>query len=228
MSLLKQIGAILAKDLRLEWRSRARVISVLLFGLVTLLLFSFAVGPDSAALAASAAGFLVLALLLASTLALSESFRVEREERALEGILLLPVEPIALYYGKALANFFFLVCLGPLLAPVAIVLYSVEPSPLGFAKLLGLWTLAAAGLAAPGTLYAAMTSRLSSQDVLLPLLLFPLVVPVLLASVKAIALALTGDPMHQIQSWATLLVAFDVIYWCLCGVLFPHAIQEAL
>ena len=86
----------------------------------------------------------------------------------------------------------------------------------------------AAGLSAPGTLYAAMTSRIRSQDVLLPLLLFPLVVPVLMATVKAAALILTGDPMEQIRSWVLLLVGFDVIYWSLCGILFPHAIEEDL
>jgi heme exporter protein B len=94
--------------------------------------------------------------------------------------------------------------------------------------LLGLWAIAAAGLSAPGTLYAAMTSRLQSQDVLLPLLLFPLVVPVLLGTVKAVALILTGDPMEQIRSWTILLVSFAVIYWSICGLLFPHAIEEGL
>jgi heme exporter protein B len=107
------------------------------------------------------------------------------------------------------------------------VLYSVE---LGLAKILslvGLWALAAAGLSAPGTLYAAMTSRLRSQDVLLPLLLFPLVVPVLMGSVKAMALVLEGDPLDQLRSWTTLLSGFAVIYWALCGLLFPYAIEES-
>ena len=75
-------------------------------------------------------------------------------------------------------------------------------------------------------LYAAMTSRLRSQDVVLPVLLFPLVVPVLLGSVKAMALVLGGDPMGQIRSWTLLLLGFDVIYWSLCGVLFPYVIEE--
>ena len=226
MSLVTQILTVLRKDLLLEWRSRSRMISVLLFGVVTLLLFSFAVGPDSMALRAGAAGFLVLALLLSSTLSLSESFRLEQQGRALEGLLLLPVDPIALYYGKALGNTLFLLMLAPVLAPVALVLYSVDLGVIGFLRLMLLWVIAAAGLSAPGTLYAAMTSRLQSQDVLLPLLLFPLVVPVLLGSVKAVGLVLTGDPMGQLGSWTTLLVAFDVIYWSLCGLLFPHAIEE--
>ncbi len=141
---------------------------------------------------------------------------------------MLPVDPVALYYGKAISNTLFLVLLGPILTPVALVLYAVEIEPIRLLVLLGLWAIAAAGLSAPGTLYAAMTSRLQSQDVLLPLLLFPLVVPVLLGAVKAISLILTGDPMEQIRSWTILLVSFAVIYWSICGLLFPHAIEEGL
>jgi heme exporter protein B len=225
--LMRATWTMLRKDLLLEWRSRSRLISVLLFGIVTLLLFSFAVGPNAVQLRTGAAGFLVLALLLSSTLALSESFRLEQEERGLEGLLLLPLDSTALYYGKALGNTLFLFILAPVLTPVALVLYAVEMEPAGLFRLFGLWALAAAGLTAPGTLYAAMTSRLQSQDVLLPLLLFPLVVPVLLGSVKAMDLVLTGDPMAQLRSWTLLLVAFDLIYWSLCGLLFHHVIEDS-
>lgn len=228
MTIVTQALTVLRKDLLLEWRGRSRMISVLLFGVVTLLLFSFAVGPDSTALKSGAAGFLVLALLLSSTMGLSESFRMEQHERALEGLLLLPVDPVALYYGKAMSNTLFLILLAPILTPVALILYTVELDALGVLTLLGLWAIAAAGLSAPGTLYAAMTSRLQSQDVLLPILLFPLVIPVLLGSVKAVSLVILGDPMGQLESWTLLLVSFAVIYWSLCGLLFPHAIEENL
>lgn len=226
MRALGQIAALVRKDLLLEWRGRARVLAVLLFGTVTLLLFSFAVGPDSTALRSGAAGFLVLALLLSSTMALSESFRLEQENHALEGLLLSPVWPMALFYSKALSNTLFLVLLAPILTPIAVILYAVDLEPAGFFGVIGLWTLAAAGLSAPGTLYAAMTSRLRSQDVLLPLLLFPLVVPVLLGSVKAMDLLLNGDPMGQLPSWSLLLAGFDVIYWSLCGVLSSYVVEE--
>lgn len=226
MSWLGTALAIVRKDLLLAWRGRSRSVSVLLFGVVTLLLFSFAVGPDTQALRAGAAGFLVLALLLSSTLGLSESFRLEQEDRALEGLLLLPVDPVAIFYGKAIGNTVLLLMLAPILIPIALVLYSVEAGIRSVLMVLLIWLLTAAGLSAPGTLYAAMTSRLRSQDVVLPVLLFPLVVPVLLGSVKAMALALSGDPMGQMQSWILLLAGFDVIYWSLCGVLFPFAIEE--
>lgn len=224
---LAQTWALLHKDLLLEWRGRARTVAVIAFGVVALLLFSFAVGPDSRALDAGAAGFLLLALLLASSLGLAESFRLERERGALAGLLLLPVEPAALFYGKALANTVSLLALGPVLVPAAWVLYSLDAGPRQLVMALGLWALAAAGLAAPGTLYAAITSGGEGRDVLLPLLLFPLVVPVLLAAVKALGLVLDGDPMGQLGSWTVLLICFDVVYWSLGGLLFRHAIEEA-
>jgi heme exporter protein B len=224
--LARQIAAILAKDVLLEWRSRARLLATILFGIVALALFSFAAGADAEILQKGAAGFLVLALLLSSTLALGESFRVEQEDAAIEGLLLLPVDPHALFYGKALGNTLFLSLLGPVLAGAAVVFYAVDAGPGALVELVALWVLAAAGLSAPGTLYAAMTSRARSQDVLLPLIHYPLVVPVLLAAVKSIDLILNGDPMGQLRSWTLLLAAFAVIYWSLGGILFPLAVEE--
>src|SRR5205085_10038682 len=95
--------AALHKELLLQWRTRAQAVAVFVFGATSLLLFSFAIGPNSVALRQHAAGFLWLGLLLSSTLTLSESFHAEMENRAFEGLLLLPASPPALYYGKALA-----------------------------------------------------------------------------------------------------------------------------
>ncbi len=223
---MSSLLALLSKDLLLEWRERARSLSVLLFAVVTLLLFSFALGPDVETLREATPGVLVLALLLSSTLALNESFRLEREDRALEGLVMRPVSLTALFYAKASANALLLTFLGPVVVALAVVFYSLEIDVATMTRLVGLWCLGAAGLAAPGTLYAAMTSRLKSQDVALPLLLFPLVVPVLLASVKAMGLVLTGDAMNQLRSWLTLLLAFDIIYWSVCGLLFRFAVEE--
>jgi heme exporter protein B len=86
--------------------------------------------------------------------------------------------------------------------------------------------LGSAGISAPGTLYSAMTSQARAKQTLLPLLLFPLIVPVLLASVKATALAILGDPMEQGRAWVSLLVAFNAIYWSLCGLLFDRVVEE--
>jgi len=112
----------LRKDVLLQWRTRGRFVAVFVFGATALLLFSFAIGPNAGALRQHAAGFLWLALMLASTLALGDSFHGEMEHRALEGLVLLPASPVALYYGKAVANWAQLALLGS--GPVGVVVVS--------------------------------------------------------------------------------------------------------
>jgi len=221
---LKDLLAGLRKDLLLQWRTRVQLAAIFIFGASALLLFSFAIGPDSAALRQHAAGFLWLALLLSSTLSLAESFQSEMEQRAFEGLLLLPAEPAALFYAKALTNWIQLVLLGVGLLPIMVVLY--DAGTMRVVPLVGVILLGAAGLAAPGTLYAAMTSQARARQTLLPLLLFPLVVPVLLAAVKATSLLILGDPMEQARSWTLLLLAFDAIHWSLSGLLFGRVVED--
>lgn len=218
------LAAALRKELLLQWKTRTQMMAVFVFGATSLLLFSFAVGPNSEALRLYSAGFLWLGLLLSSTLTLAESFQAEMENRALEGLLLLPADPRALYYGKAIANWFQLALLGVGLVPVMVVLYDAGTTDL--LRLLAIILLGTAGLSAPGTLYAAMTSHARAKQTLLPLLLFPLIVPALLASVKATSLVILGDPMQQLPSWISLLSAFDAIYWSLCGLLYGRVVEE--
>ncbi len=214
----------LRREFLLQWRTRAQAVAVFVFGATSLLLFSFAIGPNAAALRQHAAGFLWLAILLSSTLTLSESYLAEMENHALEGLLLVPVSPRVIYYGKAIANAVQLIVLGIALIPVMVVLYDAGTTEI--ATLVLIIILGAAGVSAPGTLYAAMTSQARSKQTLLPLLLFPLIVPVLLASVKATSLAILGDPMDQGRAWTILLMAFNGIYWSLCGLLFDRVVEE--
>lgn len=216
--------ATLRKELLLQWRTRGQMMAVFVFGAAALLLFSFAIGPNAQMLRLFSGGFLWLGLLLSSTLTLSESFHSEMENRALEGLLLLPSSPIALYYGKAIANWLQLALLGVALVPVMVILYDAGTTNL-FSLLLVI-ILGTAGLSAPGTLYGAMTAQLKAKQTLLPLLLFPLIVPALLASVKATSLVIQGDPMNQLTAWIVLLAAFDLIYWSLCGLLYGRVIED--
>jgi len=216
--------AALRKELLLQWRSRSQFFSVFIFGATALLLFSFGVGPNAEILRQFSAGFLWLGLLLSSTLTLAESFHAEMENRAMEGLILLPADPRALYYGKAIANWIQLTLLGSALVPVMVILY--DAGTMRLLSLLGVIVLGAAGLSAPGTLYAAMTSQVRAKQTLLPLLLFPLIVPALLASDKATSLVILGDPMQSLNSWMSLLLAFDAIYWSLCGLLYPRVLED--
>ena len=196
MSVLTQIVWILHKDLLIEWRARSRMFALVSFALTTLLLFSFAVGPDAKTLRDHAGGYLWLALLFSSSSLLDRSLRVEEESGAMDTLLLAPTSPTAIFYGKALSNTLQLVILGVIALPVTLALCDATliGSPL---VLLGALLLGAMGLAAPGTLYAALTARISGQQLLLPLLLFPLIVPALLAAVKATTLVMTGDPIDD-------------------------------
>jgi len=225
VSLGRQTAAVLRKDVLLDWQSRGRVLAVLTFAITILLLFSFAAGPDTQVLAHHAGGYLWLAVLLASVLALSESFRKEMEDDALTSLQLLPVDARALFLGKAMANGLMLVLLALALLPATFVLFetSVHGSWL---YLLGFVVLGCGGLAGPGTLYAAMTAQARGRDVMLPLLLFPLVVPVIVAAVKGSSLAFGGDPMGQAPSWLALLGCFNLVYWGLCPLLFGRVIEE--
>jgi heme exporter protein B len=151
------LSAAIRKELLLQWRTRGQMMAVFVFGAAALLLFSFAIGPNAEALRTFSAGFLWLGLLLSSTLTLAESFHAEMENRAMEGLLLLPSNPRVLYYGKAIANWLQLTILGMALVPVMVVLYDAGTTSL--IRLLLIIVLGAAGLSAPGTLYAAMTSQ---------------------------------------------------------------------
>jgi heme exporter protein B len=222
--LLRQIVVVAGKDLRLEWHATARIQAVVCFAALSLFLFSFAVGPQQQLLARVAPGFLWLALLLASILRLGESMRQELDTAALEGQLLLGAEPMALFLGKALANVAFLFGLAQLLLPVAIALYDA-PLQLGWLRLTGALALGTAAIAAPGTLYAALSSYAKARDLLLPLLLFPILIPGLLAAVKATSAIMLGDPMNECGSWLALLVAFNALYWTLCTALFGRVVQ---
>ncbi len=229
LGLLRQLLAgtaiVLTKDLLIEWRTRTRLNALMFFSFATLLLFSFALGPDTKLLERNAGGYLWLAILFSSVLALGESFRVERENASLDALRLVPTDPRAIFLGKAIGNALVLILIGLLLIPVMIALYGVTIA-MSLAKLIAVLVLGCFAISWPGTVYSAIASNARARDVLLPLLLFPLVVPALLAAVKATSLVLQGDPMLQLRSWLGLLVTFNLIYWALGLALFPQVIEE--
>lgn len=225
VGLLKAAAILIGKDLLIEWRTRARLNALVFFALSTLLLFSFALGPDTKLLERNAGGYLWLAILFASTLSLGESFRVEYENACMDGLRLAPADARAIFLSKAVGNTLLLVLLGSLLIPVMVALYGVKVV-LGVGELMGTLVLGCMALAAPGCVYAAIANNARARDVLLPLLLFPLIVPALLAATKAMALVLQGDPMDQLGSWFGLLGGFNLIYWGLGFLLFPRVIED--
>ncbi len=226
MSWIRQIPVVFSKDLLVEWRSPARTSGVFFFALALVLLVAFASGPGATALRKQAGGTLWLGLLLASTRSLDRSFQVETEQGALEGLVLWPVDPRAVFYGKALANSAVLVLVGIAITPLLIALFDapIKGNLLQYAVVL---VLGCAAIAAPGTLYALITAQARGASVLLPVLLFPLVVPAILAASRGTAVLMEGDPMHQATSWISLLVAFNALHWSLSGLLFGRILEDA-
>lgn len=213
------------KDLLLEWRTRARINALIFFALSTLLLFAFALGADTLTMRATAGGLLWLGILFSSVLSLGESFRVENENAALDGVRLVPASARAIFVSKALGNTALLYALGWLLLPVMVAIYGVQVKE-GFALYGLVLLLGCLSIAAPGVMFSAIANNARARDVLLPLLLFPLLMPALLAAVKATSVVLAGDAMDQLGAWLALLAAFDVIYWSLGFALFPRVIED--
>ncbi len=221
---MKSILAVFQKDLLIERRAASRTVALCSFAAILLLILSFAIGADSTALRQHAAAYVWIGVLLSSTMLLERSFRLEVEAGALHSLMLGPVAPVAIFFGKALANAVQLLLLAVLTLPLVVVFCDATFEGDIVVLVLTL-ILGCAGLAAPGTLYAAMIARLQGRQLMLPLLLFPLVVPVLVAAVKATSLAMLGDPMDQAEGWLMLLACFNLVYWSLSGALFGRVLE---
>lgn len=218
-------AALAWKDLTAERRTKANFNAVVFLAALILLLFGFALGPDTEALRAAAAGILWLTVLFSGVLAFNRSYQTELEGGALEALLLYPGSRKTLFLGKLAANLAFVLLVELLVVPMAAVLYDL-PLVRPFPGLAGVLFLGTFGFVALGTFYAAMASRVRASEVLLPLLLFPMLIPVLVAAVEATAAILAGDPMGDSGAWLRLLAAFDVIFFIASLLAFEYVIEE--
>ncbi len=218
-------AAVLWKDLTAERRSKANFNAVAFLAALILLLFGFALGPDSEAVRALGGGVIWLTVLFSGVLAFHRSYQLELEGGALEALLLYPGDRRSLFLGKLAANLVFVMLVEAILLPVAALLYDLQllAAPLRLLLVLVLGTL---GFVTLGTFYAAMASRSRARDVLLPLLLFPMLIPLLIAAVTATSALLLGDPMGQAGAWIRLLLVFDAIFVAACFLAFEHVIEE--
>jgi heme exporter protein B len=202
--------ALARKDAIAEARGRHAAVSTLTFAALVLLLFGFAMGPDSQRLSQAAPGLLWLGLVFSGLLAVSRFHELETEDGALEQLALYPVDRRAIYLGKAAIGALAMLVLGIVLVPVVAILYAVNIGPALLPLALTV-TLGAVGFAAVGTFYAGVTVRMRAREVMLPLLVLPIIAPLLLGAVKATTAALTGDPFGELGSWLQLLAAFDIV-----------------
>ena len=220
---LRAVGAVVWKDLAAELRSRELLSSMLVFALLVILVFNFALELDIASRRTVTSGVLWVTFAFAGTLGLNRSMAVERDRGCLDGLLLAPVDRSALYFGKALGNLAFMLIVEAIVLPIYSLLYNINLFDPG---LIGVVLLGSIGYAAVGTLLSAMAVQARTRDVLLPILLFPVMLPVLVAAVRATNAVLLGLEAADVWPWLNLLIAYDVIFTAAAFMLFDFVVEE--
>jgi heme exporter protein B len=211
VSFARRAFIVLWKDVLVERRSKDALNALVFFSLLLLFLFQFALGPDRDLLAAALPGLLWLGFVLTGLLALGRSFLIERENDCWEGLLLAPGDKAAIYLGKLAGNLVLMFTVEGLLLFLFIVFFNLEVAGV-LPSLLAVVALGTVGLASLGTLFAAMTAHVRAREVLFPVLVLPLEVPVLLGTVKATEAALSGEGLASVTHWLALLGTADVIF----------------
>jgi len=211
ISWVGQALLVLMKDLRLEARSGQVIVVSTFFAALMVVLASLSLfgGPSSARLVAS--GVIWLSISFAAVLALARAFQREREEGALDGLLVAPLSRSALYAGKALGVLVFLLVMAAIVIPLTALLFSLDLGRYG-AGLVCLALCALPGVAASGTLFAAMTVRTAARDLMLAVVLFPLLAPTLLAAVAGTRELLGGASLAELSDYFSLMLVFDVVF----------------
>jgi heme exporter protein B len=223
MMFARHVLAHLSKDLRLEWRSRDSITGMLFFSLLVVVVFSFAFDPTAALSREIAGGILWMVLLFAATTALNQSWNREQRNHVLDAQRMAPSSGAALFLGKALANMIFVTAVELVLAPLFTIFYNLHALGQGWLLLLvmplGTWALVA-----NGTFFAALGLRTRNRELMLPLVLFPISIPALLAMVQATTNILTGE--FEPDLWIRVLLVYDVAFTTVCLLLFD-TIQNA-
>lgn len=215
---------IFAKEVRAEFRARELLNTTLIFAFVVVVIFSFAFDPTTAESRRFGPGLLWIALLFAGSLMLQPSFAREHANDTLDALCLAPVSPFAILLGKIVANFVFLTACEVLLLPVFAVLYNVALLPV-LGRLVIVLMLGTFGLTITGTVFSAVAAQARMRELLLPLLLLPVLVPLLLAAVEATAGLLADAPELQ-RTWLEILIGFDVMFFTASWLLSDFLLQE--
>jgi heme exporter protein B len=220
---LRAVAAIVKKDLTSEWRSRELFTAMLIFALLVILIFNFALELDSRSRASVTAGVLWVTFTFAGTLGLNRSMATEKDRGCLDGLLLAPFDRSAIYFGKAIGNLIFMFIVELIVLPIYSVLYNTNLFQPG---LLLVVLLGSIGYIAVGTLLSTMAIQTRTRDILLPILLFPLVIPVIIAAVKASGGILQDFAFSEIQHWINLLIVYDVIFIAIAFMIFDYVVEE--
>ena len=220
---LRAVGAVIWKDFRTEWRNRENLSAMLVFALLVILIFNFALDLDLQAKASLSAGVLWTTFIFAGTIGLNRSLAVEKDRGCLDGLLLAPVDRSVIYFGKAIGNLVFMLILEAIVLPIFSFLYGFNVFQPGF---LGVVVLGSIGYAAVGTLLSTMVVQARTRDILLPILLFPLTLPVIIAAVKASQGFFQSLPLADFSVWVNILVAYDLIFIAVAFMVFDYVLED--
>lgn len=223
MRFLRQVRAIVQKDLLAEFRTKENLTAMIVFALIVLVIFNFAFELQGVDLSALGAGVLWVAFTFSGLLGLGRSFAAERDKGSLEGVLLSPIDRGALFLGKAISNFIFISAMEAVTLPLFAILNNVALPwfPLVLYILLG--TL---GFAAMGTLLSAIAASTKMREVMLPILLFPVAIPLLMAAVKLTSGALQARAFSDLALWFNILILYDVLFWVVAFWVFEYVVEE--
>jgi heme exporter protein B len=223
LSFWRKAGAITAKDVLTELRTREVVITVLVFALLVIVIFNFAFGASAEAVALVAPGILWVTFAFSGVLSLNRAFVPEREAGCLEALVAAPVSREAVYVGKTAGALISMLVVEVVALPIFAVLFNLRVLNL---PLLVVTLLATVGFVSVGTLFSALAVNTRARDMVLPVLFLPVVVPVIIAAVKASGIALSGGTWGDMASWLQLIIAFDVIFITVSYLVFGYVIEE--
>jgi len=217
--------AIAAKDLRIEWRTKTALLTSTVFAALVFLIFVFSRDTGTLSLRELAPSVLWVTLALAVLTALNRAFLLERENSALEAILLAPVSRSAIFWGKWLANLGFVLIIEAVAFPLWILFFAVEIRPILLVVAL-LALLAAVGFTAVGTVFSAMTVRTRFAELLLPVMLLPFMIPPLFFASQGTVRLFEGRPVADALQWLKLLALYDLAFLMIATMLFPKVMDE--
>jgi heme exporter protein B len=226
MKPFKHIALLVKKDALHEIKSGGAVISMLAFSLLIVVLFSFALGQMISSNTELGASVLWVTILFSSTLGLNYAFSVDKQHDAIKAIMLSPIDRGTIYFGKLVSNLIFILLIELFTVPLFLTFFNY-PILRSVFPLTSILLLGTAGVVSVGTLLSAISTSTKKRDILLPLILFPIIVPVLIGSIRCTTLVLNGQSLRsEALNWITMLAAFDVLFMVVSFLVFEFVLEE--
>lgn len=229
-SQLRATLAIFAKDVRNELRTKEMLSAMFVFSVLVLLIFNFTLAMDQERALELGPGILWVSFLFAGTLGLNRSFAQEQENRSISGLMLAPVDRSAIYFGKLLSNVLFMLVVELFVLPLFVVFFNVnifsELPPRSLATFGLVLLVGTFGYAAVGTILAAVAANTTQREVLLPVLLFPVAIPVVMATAEATRLIFENDLFFGPWSWIRLLVVYTLVFTSVSWMAFEYVLEQ--